>query len=181
MRVLFKPLCLQLFFAVFQLLRHVLRFVSQWTVPLQAPLPMGISRQEYWSEQTFPPPGDFPHPRFKPRSPALAGGFLPKGRVVSHSDVSNSDPMDCSPPGTSVRRFSRKEYWSGLPFPSPGDRPRPGVEPVSPVSPTLEGAFFTTETPGEPIAVSAAALGSNVMTIHFFPGAGGYWVCWSWL
>ena len=29
--------------------------------------------------------------------------------------------------------FSRKEYWSGLPFPSPGDLPDPGIEPVSPV------------------------------------------------
>ena len=28
--------------------------------------------------------------------------------------------------------FSRQEYWSGLPFPSPGDRPRPGIEPRSP-------------------------------------------------
>ena len=30
------------------------------------------------------------------------------------------DPMDCSPPGSSVHGFSRQEYWSGLPFPSPG-------------------------------------------------------------
>ena len=29
--------------------------------------------------------------------------------------------------------FSRQEYWSGLPFPSPGDRPHPGIEPESPV------------------------------------------------
>ena len=30
--------------------------------------------------------------------------------------------------------FPRREYWSGLPFPSPGDLPHPGIEPVSPVS-----------------------------------------------
>ena len=30
-------------------------------------------------------------------------------------------------------RFSRQEYWSGLPFPSPGDLPDPGIEPESPV------------------------------------------------
>ena len=71
MRVLFKPLCLQLFFAVFQLLRHVLRFVSQWTVTLQAPLPMGFSRQEYWSEQLFLSPGNLPDPEIKSRSPAV--------------------------------------------------------------------------------------------------------------
>ena len=38
--------------------------------------------------------------------------------------------------------FSRQEYWSGLPFPSPGDLPDPGIEPVSPV---LAGGFFITE------------------------------------
>ena len=40
--------------------------------------------------------------------------------------------------------FSRQEYWSGLPFPSPGDLPDPGTEPTSPVSPALAGGFFTT-------------------------------------
>ena len=40
--------------------------------------------------------------------------------------------------------FSRQEYWSGLPFPLPGDRPRPGIEPVSLMSPALAGGFFTT-------------------------------------
>ena len=40
--------------------------------------------------------------------------------------------MDCSPPGSSVE-FSRPEYWSGLPFPSPGDLPNPGIKPRSPV------------------------------------------------
>ena len=33
--------------------------------------------------------------------------------------------------------FSRQEYWSGLPFPSPGDLPNPGIKPASPVSPAL--------------------------------------------
>ena len=40
-------------------------------------------------------------------------------------------------------RFSRQEYWSGLPFPSPGDLPDPGIEPASLTSPTLAGRFFT--------------------------------------
>ena len=39
------------------------------------------------------------------------------------------NPMNCSPPGSSVHGFSRQEYWSGLPFPSPGDIPHPGTEP----------------------------------------------------
>ena len=42
--------------------------------------------------------------------------------------------------------FSRQEYWSGLPFPSPGDLPDPGIEPRSP---TLEADALTSEPPGK--------------------------------
>ena len=41
--------------------------------------------------------------------------------------------------------FPRQEYWSGLPFPPPGDFPNLRIKPVSPVSPALAGRFFTTE------------------------------------
>ena len=40
--------------------------------------------------------------------------------------------------------ISRQEYWSGLPFPSPGDLPNPGTDPVSPMSPAIAGGSFTT-------------------------------------
>ena len=46
-------------------------------------------------------------------------------------------------------RFSRQEYRSGLPYPSPGDLPDPGIEPVSLMSPALAGVFFTTGTTWE--------------------------------
>ena len=39
--------------------------------------------------------------------------------------------------------FPRQEYWSGLPFSSPGDFPDPGIKPTSLVSPTLSGGLFT--------------------------------------
>ena len=39
----------------------------------------------------------------------------------------------------------RQEYWSGLPFPSPGNLPDPGIEPTTPGSPALAGGFFATE------------------------------------
>ena len=39
--------------------------------------------------------------------------------------------------------FSRQEYWSGLPFPPPGDLPNPGIKPASLMSPALGGGFFT--------------------------------------
>ena len=47
--------------------------------------------------------------------------------------------------------FSRQEYWSGLPFPPPGDLPYPEIEPVSPA---LAGRFFTTEPPLKPTGVN---------------------------
>ena len=43
--------------------------------------------------------------------------------------------------------FSRQEYWSGLPFPFPGDLPNPGIKAVSLVSPAFTSGFFTTEPP----------------------------------
>ena len=46
--------------------------------------------------------------------------------------------------------FSRQEYWTGLPFPSPEDIPNPGIEPKSSASPALAGRFFTTELFGKP-------------------------------
>ena len=50
--------------------------------------------------------------------------------------------------------FSRQDYWSGLPFPSPGDLPDPGIEPTSP----LAGRFFTAEPPGKPSNQGSSSL-----------------------
>ena len=44
--------------------------------------------------------------------------------------------------------FSRQEYWSGLPFPSPGDLPDPGIKPMSP---ELQAGSLPTEPPGKPL------------------------------
>ena len=61
--------------------------------------------------------------------------------------------------------FSRQEYWNGLPFPSLGDLPDPGIEPRSP---TLEADALTSEPPGKPLS------GNLIKTIYtyirwFFP------------
>ena len=56
------------------MLIHVRLFSTPWTH--QAPLCMGIFRQEYWSGLSFPPPGDVPNPGIEPSSPALAGRFF---------------------------------------------------------------------------------------------------------
>ena len=49
--------------------------------------------------------------------------------------------------------FSRQEYWSGLPFPAPGDLPDPGIEPVSLMSPALADGFFTTSAIWEALSL----------------------------
>ena len=51
--------------------------------------------------------------------------------------------------------FSRQEYWSGLPFPSPGDLLDPGFKPRSPV---LQADALSFEPPGKPIAVQTSPL-----------------------
>ena len=68
--------------------------------------------------------------------------------MVSNSFATPLDYIACQAPLT--MGFPRQKYWSGLPFPSPGDLLNPGIEPMSPV---LAGGFFTTEPPGKPVVV----------------------------
>ena len=71
----------------------------------------------------------------------------------SDSEVAQScptlcDPMDCIAHHAPLSMgFSRQEYWSGLPFPSSGDLPDPGIEPRSPA---LQADALTSEPPGKP-------------------------------
>ena len=55
--------------------------------------------------------------------------------------------------------FSRQEYWSRLPFPSPGDLPNPEIETTFPA---LAGGFFTTEPPGKPRKLNCILANSYV-------------------
>ena len=59
-------------------------------------------------------------------------------------------PGGCSLPGSSVHGIFRQEYWSGFLFPTPGDLPDLGIEPVSLSSPGLAGRCYTTVPPGKP-------------------------------
>ena len=63
----------------------------------------------------------------------------------------------CSDPQLSPENgVLQQEYWSGLPFPPPGDHPDPGIEPTSPA---LAGEFLTNEPPGKPlVSMSVAAF-----------------------
>ena len=64
--------------------KSCLTFVTPCTTAHQAPLSMGFPRQEYWSGQPFPFPGDLCDPGIKSASPASAGGFFttePPGKL----------------------------------------------------------------------------------------------------
>ena len=52
----------------------------------------------------------------------------------------------------------RQEYWSGLPFPSPGDHLDPGIKPTSLMSPELAGRFLTTNTIWEVLVIIQEGL-----------------------
>ena len=59
------------------------------------------------------------------------------------------NPMDHSRQAPLFMGFSRQEYLGGLPFPSPGDLPDPGIKPMPLKSPALAGRFFITRATGE--------------------------------
>ena len=61
--------------------------------------------------------------------------------------VTYYDLMDCTHQAPLSMGFFRQEYWSGLPFPSPGDLPDPGIKPGSPA---LQADFLPTELQGKP-------------------------------
>ena len=124
------------------------------------PPSMGFSRQEYWSGLPFPSPGDLPDPGIKPRPPALQADSLPaepQGKRITIYQLQMKllsrvrffvtlwTVAHQAPPSMG---FSRQEYWSELPFPSPGDLPDPGIEPGSP---TVQADTLPSELPGNPI------------------------------
>ena len=62
--------------------------------------------------------------------------------------------------------FSRQEYWSGLPFPSPGDLPDPGIEPGSP---TLQAESLLSEPPGKTLLLGGEAEHLTHLVIKVSP------------
>ena len=70
--------------------------------------------------------------------------------------------------------FFRQDYWSGLPFPTPGFLSLPGIKPASPVSPVLVGGFFTTELPGKSKEIRwRTGVSENMGTIYQDPFTSG--------
>ena len=70
--------------------------------------------------------------------PMSSACLLLQRNFESESEVAQSCPILCDPMGSSLHQappsmgFSRQEYWSGLPFPSPGNLPNPGIKPRTP-------------------------------------------------
>ena len=142
--------CLRGVVCVLSHFSHVWLFATPWPVAHQAPPSMEFCRQEYWTGLPFPPPEDLPNPEIKPTSltsPALPGGFFTwKVKSLNHVQLS-ATPWTVAHQAPPSMEFSRQEYWSGLPFPSPGDLPNPGIEPRSPV---LWTDALPSEPPGNP-------------------------------
>ena len=87
--------------------------------------------------------------------------------LAAQSCLTICNPMDCSSlPGSMSMDFSRQEYWSGFPFPSPGYLPDPGIKPRSPA---LQANSLLSEAPGKPqVAMSKASkLINSRGRIHF--------------
>ena len=83
------------------------------------------------------------HPRYS--------SFLLLLMCVSRSVVTNCDPRDCSHQAPLFMGFSRQEYWSGLPFPSPGDLPDLGMELESPA---MQADSLPSDSPEKPYIFS---------------------------
>ena len=121
-------------------------FETPWTVACQAPLSMEFSRQEYWSGLSFPSPGALStsgcigrqvlctsatretHLKTPSISKLCFAIFIFRSlssvQSLSHVQLF-ATPWTAAYQAPLSTGFSRQEYWSGLPFPSPGESSRP--------------------------------------------------------
>ena len=94
---------------------------------------------------------------------------LKERKVMSHSRVQLfATPRTVAYQAPLSMGFSRQEYWSGLPFPSPGDLPDPGLEPRSP---TLRADALPSEPPGKPPFVLACFNSTDLSNWSVFGGS----------
>ena len=104
-------------------------FMTPLTVAHQTPLFMRFPRKEYWSGLPFPSPEDLVYPGIKPRSTMLQTDSLPSeppGKLLLLLLLSRFSRVQlCATPEMTAHQapaslgFSRQEYWSGVPLPSP--------------------------------------------------------------
>ena len=84
-------------------------------------------------------------------------------KVKSLSRVWLCDPWTVAQQAPPSMGFSRQEYWSGLPFPSPGDLPDPGIKPRSP---TVQADALTSAPPGKPLNTRIESLRKPPIETH---------------
>ena len=115
-------------------------FATPRTTVLQTPLSMEFFKQGYWSGLPLLTPGDFPDPGMEPTPPvppAFASRFFAASATWEASYASLwcqtlCNPIDCSPPGSSVHGILQARILEWVAMPPPGDLPNTGIEPRSP-------------------------------------------------
>ena len=116
---------------------------------------LGFSRQEHWSGLPFPSPMHESE-KWKWSHSVMSDSLRPHGlqptRLICPWDFPGKStgvglPLPSLPWTIQSMKFSRPEYWSGYPFPSPGDLLNPGIEPRSPV---LQADSLPAEPQGKP-------------------------------
>ena len=139
-----------------KLLSRARLFATPWTVVYQASPSMGFSSQEYWSGLPFPSPGNLSDPGIKLWSPALKVDSLPTEapgkpykELVIQPCLTLCDPMDCSPPGSSVHGILQARILERGAMPSPRGSSQPRDETQFLMLLALAGGFFTTGTTWE--------------------------------
>ena len=104
-------------------------------------------------QQAHPSPVTVPGILYDEEEPYRIKQPIPEGKLLLSSRSVMSDsfvtPWTVAHQAPLSRGFPRQEYWSGLPFPSPGGHPNSGIKPTSP--PAWIGRFFTTEPPEKPV------------------------------
>ena len=160
--MLFRDICISLLLLLLSHFSRVRLCATPETAAHQAPLSLGFSRQEHWSGLPFPSPTHSNHLNslsgedvcyFVPILIILkAVNIMLLGQISaikSHEAFYflSSDFNLSTHSSNTIVRFSRQEYWSGLPFPSPRDLPNPGIKPGSPA---LKADVLTSEPPGKP-------------------------------
>ena len=106
--------------------------------------------------------------------------LLSGGCLVAQSCPTLCDPVNWACQTPLSMGFSRQEYWSELPFPTPGDLPDPGIEPACPVSPALHASSLPAEPSGKHYCfmpmqmLQFKVLLEDWMPVQVSPQ---YWIC----
>ena len=122
-------------------------FATPWTIIPRLLCPWDFPGKNTGMHCHFLPPGNLPKTRIKHEaSPILAGRFFTAEAPWKWKLLSCVQLFVTSWTIQSME-FSRLAYWSGLPFPSPGDLPNPGIKPRSPI---LQADSWPAEPQGKP-------------------------------